>query len=210
MLDFPMPRLLGYARETAIAEKFQAILALGRANSRMKDVYDILDSQLTTRVIADALEKEGYFFSSSRGSPVICVVGMTVLDIMRDEGLQENARMVGDHLRRPLEALGQRFPWLGAVHGMRLYLGLEFVRYRETLAPATGETAAICDRLLQLGVILQPTGDDLNVLKINPPLCLACQVPISSTTCWSGGWTKGGKSVTARPTTRLNSGAGSD
>lgn len=110
MLDFPMPRLLGYARETAIAEKFQAILALGRANSRMKDVYDILDSQLTTRVIADALEKEGYFFSSSRASPVICVVGMTVLDIMRDEGLQENARMVGDHLRRPLEALGQRFP----------------------------------------------------------------------------------------------------
>lgn len=37
MLDFPMPRLLGYARETVIAEKFQAMVALGRANSRMKD-----------------------------------------------------------------------------------------------------------------------------------------------------------------------------
>ncbi|GJE19457.1 nucleotidyl transferase AbiEii/AbiGii toxin family protein [Methylobacterium marchantiae] len=41
MLDFPMPRLRGYARETVIAEKFQAMMALGRANSRMKDFYDI-------------------------------------------------------------------------------------------------------------------------------------------------------------------------
>ncbi|MFC7399953.1 nucleotidyl transferase AbiEii/AbiGii toxin family protein [Chelatococcus sp. GCM10030263] len=41
MLDFPMPRLRGYARETVIAEKFQAMVALGRANTRMKDFYDI-------------------------------------------------------------------------------------------------------------------------------------------------------------------------
>lgn len=41
MLDFPMPRLRAYARETVIAEKFQAMVMLGRANSRMKDYYDI-------------------------------------------------------------------------------------------------------------------------------------------------------------------------
>ncbi len=41
MLDFPMPRLRVYARETVIAEKFQAMVILGRANSRMKDFYDI-------------------------------------------------------------------------------------------------------------------------------------------------------------------------
>lgn len=132
-----------------------------------------LGAVITTKAIADALEKEGYFFSSAGGSPVSSVVGMTVLDIMRDEGLQENARVVGEHLKRRLQALGQRFPLVGAVHGMGLYLGLEFVRDRETLAPATGETAAICDRLLQLGVIMQPTGDHLNVLKIKPPLCLS-------------------------------------
>ncbi|WP_426126045.1 aminotransferase [Pararhizobium sp. PWRC1-1] len=132
-----------------------------------------LGAVITTKPIADALEKEGYFFSSAGGSPVSSVVGMAVLDIMRDEKLQENARVVGDHLKRRLEALAQRFPLVGAVHGMGLYLGLEFVRDRETLMPATGETAAICDRLLQLGVIMQPTGDYLNVLKIKPPLCLS-------------------------------------
>ena len=36
MLDLPAPRLRAYARETVIAEKFQAMVALGRANSRMK------------------------------------------------------------------------------------------------------------------------------------------------------------------------------
>jgi predicted nucleotidyltransferase component of viral defense system len=41
LLDFPAPHLRAYARETVIAEKFQAMVALGRANSRMKDVYDI-------------------------------------------------------------------------------------------------------------------------------------------------------------------------
>ncbi|MEY3235609.1 MAG: hypothetical protein RL230_2880 [Pseudomonadota bacterium] len=41
MLDFPAPRLRAYARETVIAEKFQAMVVLGRANSRMKDFYDI-------------------------------------------------------------------------------------------------------------------------------------------------------------------------
>lgn len=41
MLDFPTPRLLGYSRESAIAEKFQAMVRLREINSRMKDFYDI-------------------------------------------------------------------------------------------------------------------------------------------------------------------------
>jgi len=38
---FPLPILLTYPRETAIAEKFEAIVNLGLTNSRMKDYYDI-------------------------------------------------------------------------------------------------------------------------------------------------------------------------
>ena len=41
LLDFPAPHLRAYAPETVIAEKFQAMVMLGRANSRMKDLYDI-------------------------------------------------------------------------------------------------------------------------------------------------------------------------
>lgn len=41
MLDSPAPRLLCYSRESAIAEKFEAMIKLGVLNSRMKDFYDI-------------------------------------------------------------------------------------------------------------------------------------------------------------------------
>jgi hypothetical protein len=41
LLDLPSPRLRAYPRETVIAEKFQTMVLLGRANSRMKDLYDI-------------------------------------------------------------------------------------------------------------------------------------------------------------------------
>lgn len=41
LLDFQAPRLSAYPRETVIAEKFQAMIALGIANSRMKDFFDV-------------------------------------------------------------------------------------------------------------------------------------------------------------------------
>jgi len=41
LLDSPAPRLLCYSRESAIAEKFEAMVSLGALNSRMKDFYDI-------------------------------------------------------------------------------------------------------------------------------------------------------------------------
>lgn len=41
LLDFPAPRLLAYPRETVIAEKFQSMVDLGIANSRMKDFFDL-------------------------------------------------------------------------------------------------------------------------------------------------------------------------
>jgi predicted nucleotidyltransferase component of viral defense system len=41
LLDLPAPRLRVYPRESVVAEKFQAMVALGRANSRMKDLYDV-------------------------------------------------------------------------------------------------------------------------------------------------------------------------
>lgn len=132
-----------------------------------------LGAVITRREIADRYRTQGYFFSSTGGSPLSSVVGTTVLDIIEDEGLQENARVVGGHLKARLEELGKRHPLVGTVHGAGLYLGLEFVRDRDTLQPATEETAAICDRLLELGVVMQPTGDHQNVLKIKPPLCVS-------------------------------------
>jgi predicted nucleotidyltransferase component of viral defense system len=42
LLDFPAPRLRAYPRETVVAEKTEAMVKLGLANSRMKDFYDLV------------------------------------------------------------------------------------------------------------------------------------------------------------------------
>jgi predicted nucleotidyltransferase component of viral defense system len=65
LLDVPQPRLRVYARETVIAEKFQAMVMLGLANSRMKDFYDVwilsrsydFDEDRLSRAIAATFER---------------------------------------------------------------------------------------------------------------------------------------------------------
>jgi predicted nucleotidyltransferase component of viral defense system len=67
LLDLPTPRLRAYARETVVAEKFQAMVALGRANSRMKDFCDVwllsrsfpFDDDRLARAIAATFERRG-------------------------------------------------------------------------------------------------------------------------------------------------------
>ncbi len=127
---------------------------------------------VTTRAVADAFAAEGSFFSTVGGSPVACAAGLAVLQAMDEEGLQGNAWRVGAHLKAGLEALADRHAIVGAVHGMGLYLGVELIRDAESLEPARDEASAICERMLELGVIVQPTGDGGNVLKVKPPLCL--------------------------------------
>ena len=131
-----------------------------------------LGAVITTKAIADAYRNCGYFFSSAGGSPVSSVVGLTVLDMIERDRLQENALTVGDHLKARISALAEHHSLIGTVHGSGLYMGVELVRDRETLEPAAFETAAICERMRELGVIVQPTGDRQNVLKMKPPMCI--------------------------------------
>lgn len=67
VLDMPAPRLTAYNRETAIAEKFEAMVKLGELNSRMKDFFDIwtlathqsFDGSLLADAVRNTLERRG-------------------------------------------------------------------------------------------------------------------------------------------------------
>ena len=74
-----------------------------------------------------------------------------------------------------LLAARERGLFIGAVHGLGLYQGVELVRHLTSLEPATEETLALCDRALDLGVIMQPTGENFNILKVKPPMCLTME-----------------------------------
>ncbi len=66
-----------------------------------------LGAVITSRAVADAFRSQGYFFSSTGGSPLSCAIGITVLDVLRDEGLQQNASRVGAHLKAQAAGAGR-------------------------------------------------------------------------------------------------------
>src|SRR5437763_8921117 len=67
LLDFPTPRLRAYPREAVVAEKFEALVKLGMANTRMKDFYDLwrlsqdfdFDGALLIDAIKSTFERRG-------------------------------------------------------------------------------------------------------------------------------------------------------
>lgn len=123
---------------------------------------------VTTAEIAASFANGMEYFNTFGGNPVSCAVGLAVLEVIRDEGLQENACAVGGYLMEGLRSV--RHPLIGDVRGRGLFLGFEMVRDRETLEPADREASALVNRMKERGVLLSTDGPFHNVIKIKPPM----------------------------------------
>ncbi len=113
------------------------------------------------------------YFNTFGGNPVSAAAGLAVLEVLREEGLAENAAAIGAHLAAGLRALAERHPIIGDVRGAGLSIGAEMVRDRGTKEPATAETARIVNALRERRVLISASGPGANILKIRPPLCLS-------------------------------------
>ena len=82
-----------------------------------------------------------------------CAVGLAVLDVIEQEGLQANALEVGTYLLEALRGLMPAHPIIGDVRGAGLFIGIELVRDRETLHPAAAETSYLVNRLREYGIL---------------------------------------------------------
>ena len=125
---------------------------------------------VTTREIADSFANGMEYFSTFGGNPVSCAAARAVLAEIRDLGLQEHARRVGNGLLRELRSLADRYPVVGNVRGRGLFLGIEMVRDRETREPFPEACSYLVNRARARGVLLSVDGADHNVIKIKPPL----------------------------------------
>jgi len=129
-----------------------------------------LGAVITTREIAASFANGMEYFNTFGGNPVSCAVGLAVLDVIRDEELQQNALEVGDYLKQELRELQNKHSLIGDLRGLGLFLGIEFVRDPETLEPADSEAAQIVERMKERCVLLSTDGPYHNVIKIKPPM----------------------------------------
>ena len=126
---------------------------------------------ITTPEIAASFANGMEYFNTFGGNPVSCAAGLAVLEVIREEGLQQNARDTGEYLLARLREVAARHSSIGDVRGQGLFLGIEFVRDSATREPAADLAAATVERMKELGVLLSTDGPHHNVIKIKPPLC---------------------------------------
>ncbi|MDG2405366.1 MAG: aminotransferase class III-fold pyridoxal phosphate-dependent enzyme [Paracoccaceae bacterium] len=128
---------------------------------------------ITTRAIADSFAKGPEFFSTFGGSVLSCRIGKEVLDIIEDEGLQENARAMGGRLLSGLRRLQNKHLCIGDVRGMGLFIGVELVTDQQSKTQATDLSRYVKNRMRAHRILLGSEGPQDNILKIRPPLTIA-------------------------------------
>jgi len=134
-----------------------------------------LAAVITTPEISASFANGMEFFSTFGGNPVACAAGLAILDVLRDENLQENALHIGNYLKAALIALQGTHSIIGDVRGSGLFLGVDLVLDRETRAPAPNQAAYIVKRLRDRGILTGTDGPHHNVLKLRPPLIFTQQ-----------------------------------
>tara|TARA_B100000287_G_scaffold311994_1_gene295274 strand:+ start:490 stop:1746 length:1257 start_codon:yes stop_codon:yes gene_type:complete len=113
------------------------------------------------------------FFSTFGGNPVSCAIGSAVMDVIERDGLMKRASELGHRFRDGLESLKESHELIGDVRGRGLFLGIEMVRDRGTLEPASKEASTVVDSMRERGVLLSTDGPLHNVIKIKPPMVLS-------------------------------------
>lgn len=125
---------------------------------------------ITTDEIANAFDNGMEFFSSFGGNPVSCEIGKTVLKVIEDEKLQENAKVVGNYHMKCLRELQKDFPVIGDVRGAGLFIGIEFIK-DESLTPNTELAQHIKNTFRDKQILISTDGPFDSVIKSKPPLC---------------------------------------
>ena len=119
----------------------------------------------------------GTHASTFGGTPLACAVALRVLEVIERERLDENARKLGEWLKKELERLVKTYPQVvKRARGLGFMLGIELVEKEKIPAFAKSDkTAALqfVNRLHEIGVLTIPAGTQ--IVRLLPPLNLKPQ-----------------------------------
>jgi 4-aminobutyrate aminotransferase-like enzyme len=125
-----------------------------------------IGATIATPEVADSMQ--GNTISTFGGNPVTCTAARATIEVVEEENLVDNARVMGNRLRDGLKALQQKYPVIGDVRGMGLMQGMELVG--EKKKPDAESTKRVMELTKNNGLLIGKGGTYGNVLRIAPPL----------------------------------------
>jgi len=115
---------------------------------------------------------KGEMSSTLGGNPPASAAVVAVLDIMENEKLAEQSAKIGSYMKRKIEAVARKCPYLGDVRGMGLVMGLEFVKDKKSKEPAPELIKPVIESCANLGLLVGSVGMFGNVIRVAPPLVI--------------------------------------
>jgi taurine--2-oxoglutarate transaminase len=142
--------------------------------------YVPLGAVVISRAIAGTFQDRVYFGGLTySGHPLACAAGVAAVEALRDDGVVEHARRIGDEVLGPgLRALLAKHPSIGEVRGRGCFWGIELVKDRQTREPLApfnasgaqmGAVGVLGQAAMQRGLSLMI---HWNVVMVAPPLII--------------------------------------
>ncbi|XP_070630884.1 alanine--glyoxylate aminotransferase 2, mitochondrial isoform X2 [Bos indicus] len=128
---------------------------------------------VTTPDIAKSLTKRMLHFNTFGGNPMACAVGSAVLEVIKEENLQENSQEVGTYMLLKLAKLRDEFEIVGDVRGKGLMIGIEMVKDKESRQPLPREEVnQIHHDCKCMGLLIGRGGLFSQTFRIAPSMCI--------------------------------------
>ncbi len=145
------------------------LVSLGKP---MGNGYPVAGLVMQPRVI-EAFGSKARYFNTFGGNAVAAATALAVLEVVENERLMDNARVVGGVFADGLRGLAKTHRALGDLRAVGLFLGQDIVDGEGR--PDAAKAGWIVNRLREAGVLISATGPKGHVLKIRPPLVFSAE-----------------------------------
>jgi len=154
----------GFARHDVAPD----IVSMGKP---MGNGFPMAGIAVRPEMLAAFCEDVGYF-NTFAASPVAAATGLAVLDVIRDENLQNNAAVCGAYLREGLQHLAELDGRINDIRGAGLFLGVDLSEDGDPTRPSGQLVGDVINAMRRHRVLIGAAGKYGQTLKIRPPLCL--------------------------------------
>jgi len=116
----------------------------------------------------EALEKISAS-SSYGGNPMACAAALASIEVIEQEDILDNVRLVGKYFNKRMEKMKSEHPIIGDVKGKGFLLGIELVKDKQTKEPFNEAGKLVYQKAFRKGLAWIPAG---HILRMSPPLIM--------------------------------------